>query len=85
MAPTNGDLGIPSPRVAPPSLALPDCGKGLDMAKKREQEVPEELAESELEEQNGEPLPDREAMSVVNPPFVSPPGITLPIEPPDSR
>jgi hypothetical protein len=53
------------------------------MAEKPEREDREELAEPELEEQNGEPLPDREAMSVVTPPFVSPPGITLPVEPPD--
>jgi hypothetical protein len=53
------------------------------MAEKPQHDELEELDESELEEQDGEPLPDREAMSVVNPPFVSPPGITLPVEPPD--
>jgi hypothetical protein len=51
------------------------------MAEKREHEEREELDESELEEQNGEPLPDREVMSTITPPFVSPPGITLPVEP----
>jgi hypothetical protein len=54
------------------------------MAEKPKHDEPEELDESELEEQNGEPLPDREAMSIISPgPFVSPPGITLPVEPPD--
>ena len=28
---------------------------------------PEELGDKELEEQDGEPLPDREAMSVISP------------------
>ncbi len=53
------------------------------MRKKPKKTEQEELDESELEEQNGEPLVDREAMSVINPPFVSPPGVTLPVEPPD--
>jgi hypothetical protein len=53
------------------------------MSKKSKKTEHEELDEAELEEQDGEPLPDREAMSVINPPFVSPPGITLPVEPPD--
>jgi hypothetical protein len=53
------------------------------MAKEPKHEEPEEIEDSELEQQDGEPLPDREAMSVVNPPFVSSPGITLPVEPPD--
>lgn len=38
----------------------------------------EELTPEELEETNGEPLPDREAMSVITPPD----GFTLPVEPP---
>jgi hypothetical protein len=45
----------------------------------------EELTPEELEEQNGEQLPDREVMSTVDPspsPFVKwDPGATLPIEP----
>ncbi len=53
------------------------------MSKKPNKEERDELDESELEEQDGEPLPDREAMSVIEPPFVSPPGVTLPVEPPD--
>jgi hypothetical protein len=52
------------------------------MSEKREHEEQSELDETELEEQNGEPLPDREAMSVITP-FVSSPEITLPVEPPD--
>jgi hypothetical protein len=51
--------------------------------KKDERKKRDELEESELEEQNGEPLPDREAMSVITPPFASSPGITLPVEPPE--
>jgi hypothetical protein len=42
----------------------------------------EELSEDEIEEANGEPLPDREAMSIMTPPHVlGPPDITLPVEP----
>lgn len=52
------------------------------MSEKREHEEQPELDENELEEQNGEPLPHREAMSVITP-FVSSPEITLPVEPPD--
>ncbi len=37
------------------------------MAKKKKRQE-EELTPEELEEQNGEPLPDREAMSVIAPP-----------------
>jgi hypothetical protein len=51
-----------------------------EKAKKTEQD---ELGEIELEQQEGEPLPDRGAMSVINPPFVQSPGITLPVEPPE--
>lgn len=53
------------------------------MAEKHRQDESGELEETELEEQDGEPLPNREAMSVIEPPFVSPPGVTLPVEPPD--
>ena len=44
----------------------------------------EGLEPEELDEQNGEPLPDREAMSVIRVPGAEPvdPGYTLPIEPP---
>jgi hypothetical protein len=42
------------------------------------EEQKENLSEEELEETNGEPLPDREAMSVITPPD----GFTLPVEPP---
>ena len=52
------------------------------MRKKPKKTEQEELDESELEEQNGEPLPDREAMSIITP-FVSSPEVTLPVEPPD--
>jgi hypothetical protein len=37
------------------------------MAEKPKHDEPEELDESELEEQDGEPLPDREAMSIITP------------------
>jgi hypothetical protein len=40
----------------------------------------EELTPDELEETNGEPLPDREEMAVVPDPFGG--GATLPVEPP---
>jgi hypothetical protein len=46
------------------------------MREKKETEA--ELTPEELEEQNGEELPDREAMSIIE----VPPGHTLPIEPP---
>jgi hypothetical protein len=44
----------------------------------------EPLDPEELEKQDGEPLPDREAMSVIKVPGAEPvdPGHTLPIEPP---
>jgi hypothetical protein len=49
------------------------------MAKKRK---PEELTEEELEQADGEPLPDREAMSVIRSPGEYPlPSETYPIEP----
>jgi hypothetical protein len=47
------------------------------MAKERN---PEELTEQELEETNGEPLPDREVMSVIRGLEPLPDG-TFPIEP----
>jgi hypothetical protein len=40
----------------------------------------EELTPEELEETNGEPLPDREEMAVIPDPFGG--GHTLPVEPP---
>ena len=48
------------------------------------------LSEEELEGQDGEPLPERTQMSVIQPgatpvPIVElPPGDTLPVEPPES-
>jgi hypothetical protein len=39
------------------------------MSKKRKQHEPEGLTEEEIEETNGEELPDREAMMVVKPPL----------------
>jgi hypothetical protein len=42
----------------------------------------EELTEEELEAMHAETLPDREAMSLIAP-FVTPPEITLPVEPND--
>ena len=52
-----------------------------------EQERQDELTEEELEQANGEPLPDREVMSTIDfnpgpPPLDPDPGYTLPIEPP---
>ena len=38
------------------------------MAKRKRKKKDEELTPEELEEQNGEPLPDREAMSIIAPP-----------------
>jgi hypothetical protein len=35
------------------------------VTKRKVEKRPEELTEQELEEANGEPLPDREAMSVI--------------------
>jgi hypothetical protein len=43
-----------------------------------DEEQKDELTEEELEEANGEPLPDREEMSIV----VTDPIHTLPVEPP---
>ena len=55
------------------------------MTENPKQHERDELDEAELEEQDGEPLPDREALSIISPtaPFVSSPGVTLPVEPPD--
>ena len=47
------------------------------MADKEKRTHDEPLEDEELEEQNGELLPDREAMSMIQPP--GPP--TIPIEP----
>jgi hypothetical protein len=55
----------------------------MNVTKEPQHDEPQELDNSELEDQDGETLPDREAMSLINPPFVSPPGITLPVEPSD--
>lgn len=49
------------------------------MTRKREKEA--ELTPEELEEQDGEELPDREAMSIIDPTH-GPPFPTLPVEPP---
>jgi len=51
-----------------------------------ENEQQDELTQDELEEQNGEPLPGREAMSLIDwspgpPPLDPAGGYTLPIEP----
>jgi hypothetical protein len=55
------------------------------MAEKEQHEEREPLDDEELEEQNGEPLPDREVLSTIdfNPgPMVDvPPSVTLPVEP----
>jgi hypothetical protein len=42
-----------------------------------------ELTPEELEEQDGEELPDREAMSVISYPGESGGSYTLPVEPPE--
>lgn len=50
------------------------------MGRKAEREREQaELSQEELEEQDAEELPDREALSIVDP--IS--GFTLPVEPPD--
>ncbi len=51
-----------------------------------EKEHQDELTPEELEEQDGEPLPDREVMSTIDfnpgpPPLDADPGYTNPIEP----
>jgi hypothetical protein len=50
------------------------------MGDKEQKQHLDDLSEEELEQTNGEPLPDREAMSVITP-LVSPPDFTLPVEP----
>jgi hypothetical protein len=42
----------------------------------------EHVTEEEIEETNGEPLPDREALSVVPDPLTGGGFATLPVEPP---
>jgi hypothetical protein len=44
------------------------------MAKKKTKKKgrADELTPEEVEEQNGEPLPDREAMSILRPPTIAP-------------
>jgi hypothetical protein len=44
-----------------------------------------ELTREELEDENGEPLPPREVMSIVDPGEVGGGFYTLPVEPPDSN
>lgn len=41
-----------------------------------------EMSAEDLEEQNGEPLPDREAMSLITPPGADGIGAIAPVEPP---
>ncbi len=57
------------------------------MTKKRKKS--EELTPEELEEQNGEALPDREAMSIVQPPHIATigpePDLITPPSPPDEN
>jgi len=50
------------------------------MTKKRKRE---ELTEEEVEETNGEPLPERTAMSVVRPGLEPLPDETFPLDPPN--
>src|SRR5205823_14891753 len=54
---------------------------------KKRKDTEEQLTEEELRKAHGEPLPDREQMSLIKPepyPYlpVEPPGDTLPAEPP---
>ena len=51
------------------------------MSENSEQER-DELIDEDLEEANGEAVPDREAMSLITP-FVDNPGFRLPVEPPE--
>jgi hypothetical protein len=57
LSPTGNALGLPE-RYCVPAAALE-----VDMAKEKK---PEEMTEEEIAEANGEPLPGREAMSVIN-------------------
>jgi hypothetical protein len=52
------------------------------MSDDQKRQDPDELSEEELERADGEPLPDREAMSLITP-NVTNPGFTLPVEPPE--
>jgi hypothetical protein len=54
------------------------------MTEQKKEAEHDPLSEEEIERANGEPLPDREAMSVITP-HVDPPGFTLPIERPVSE
>jgi hypothetical protein len=49
-------------------------------SEQQQEQQHDELTEEELEATHGETLPDREAMSLIAP-FVTPPEITLPVEP----
>jgi hypothetical protein len=51
------------------------------MSDKQTDSQPEPLSDEESERTDAEPLPDREAPSVITP-HIEPPGYTLPIEPP---
>jgi hypothetical protein len=50
------------------------------MSDEHTRQEPEELSEDDLERQEAEALPDREAMSLITP-NVTNPGFTLPVEP----
>jgi hypothetical protein len=50
------------------------------MSDEHANQEPEQLSEEELERANGEPVPDREALSLIAP-NVTNPGFTLPVEP----
>jgi hypothetical protein len=45
----------------------PKEGRREEPVAEKKQQQPEELTPEELEKQNGEELPDREAMSLINP------------------
>jgi hypothetical protein len=62
-------------------LGTRDAESTVHMSKEHEQTEHDELDETELDEYDGEPLPDREAMSVIEGPFTQSPGIMLPVEP----
>jgi hypothetical protein len=64
------NVGVPGARTSVVSV------KGAAMG---EAEQDEELTDEELDEQNGEPLPERTQTSVIG----LPPGYELPIMPPD--
>ena len=54
--------------VVEEALELAEHGGGAASMAKKEKKQPDELSPEEIEEQNGEPLPDREAMSLLTPP-----------------